>query len=540
MPLTTCAALCLPTDMNTEKKAIRQEIRSKRDAIPQEKKKELDRAILQKIASMPQFRSAKAILCYAPIGSEINLLPLVRLAQSQGKTVAFPKCDPDTEEMQFFSLLQGQKLIRGAYSIPEPPQDAPLFTPDEHTLCILPALACDRFGNRLGYGKGYYDKFLKDFRGSTVCAVYGAFLADTLPVEDHDVPVQWICTERALMRADTEKEKASKGEARIDLPTRAKELWKALLASFRKTDGASPLHQPPVLVLSTFVLLLLSGLLQPYLDRDSRYAGVAILQILIFLIPAIVYTKLRGESFLSHLRLRLPRLSQLWFLVCVLVVMITGGLLCEILTGGISSLSDDFLLYERFSAQPTASVGANVAILIAYAILPAFCEELVFRSVLCAEYEGRGVGVSMLASALFFAMLHFSLPHFFTYFVLGLLLSGAFYATRSFPAVFALHLAYNVFCLFGQPYLSAFYVSAGSTPIFIFCLITLCLLFSAFAAGEARKIYHLYAKAGADSSYTVSLPIASLPMALFSALRSWATLACILLFFVFSIIHLFS
>ncbi len=526
----------------TEKQDLRQAIKQKRDAIPPEKKKELDRLICARIAKTPQFQNATAVLFYAPIGSEVNLFPLVKLAQSKGKKIAFPRCDTNAEEMHFFELLPNQKLTRGAYSIPEPPADAPLLSPDSATLCILPALACDLHGNRLGYGKGYYDKFLASFPGIPLCALYHAFVAEELPHDEWDIPVLWICTERACIAPGDNVATADAAPPKKGISA----IWNALQAGAKRTrnalraaDAAKPLHQPPLLVLSCFLLLLLSGLVRPMLDRESRYAGVAVFQILIFLIPALVYTKLKKDSFFARIRMRPPRISQLWFILCILVMMVTGGLLCEILTGGISSLGDGFSLYEQFSAQPTGSLGANLAMILAYALLPAFCEELIFRSILCAEYEGRGAGVALLASALFFAMLHGSFPHFLTYFLLGLFLAGAFYVTKSFWTVFALHLFYNLFCLFGQPYLSAFYVTAGSSQIFIFCLVVLFLLFAAFAAGEARKIYHLYAKANADSSYTVALPIKRLPTALFGALRSPVTLGCILLFLVVAILNLF-
>ena len=89
-----------------------------------------------------------------------------------------------------------------------------------------------------------------------------------------------------------------------------------------------------------------------------------------------------------------------------------------------------------------------------------------------------------------------------------------------------------------QSFLSAFYVNAGSNEIFLFCLISLFLLFSAFAAGEARKIYHIYAKKNADSSYTVAHPTVELPARLFWSLCSPTVAPCILLWLVMAIINL--
>lgn len=538
-----------------DRSTLRTALKERRAAIPQEEKTALDRAIVGHIAKSALFKRATAILLYAPIGSEINLLPLVRLAQKQGKKVAFPRCDKETKTMRFYELLPDAKLQSGAFGIPEPDADAPLFWSDEGTLCIVPALCCDANGNRIGYGGGYYDKFLKSFKGKTLCAVYRSFLTKTLPAEEWDVPVGYLATERGvsptennLSKATVLKRKAVKiGKRSLKVASSlakkgAEQTKKGFLYAkhqLTREGEHKPMHRPALLVFSCFLLLLLSRLAEPSFGRDGRYVGTVVLQILVFLLPAVLYSKLRGGSFLERIRLRPPRPSQLWFIFCIFVVMISGGLLCEILTGGIESLSGSFTLYDFFTAQATSVPSTNIAVILAYALLPSFCEELVFRSILCSEYEERGVGVAMIASSLFFAMLHFSLPHFLTYFLLGMLLSGAFYATKSFLTVWILHFCYNLFCLFGQPYLSSFYLHAGSTEIFLLCLGVLFLLFAAFAAGEARKIYHLLAKANADSSYTVDLPIKKLPWVLWQTLRAPAAAACVILWLIVSAATLF-
>ena len=232
-----------------------------------------------------------------------------------------------------------------------------------------------------------------------------------------------------------------------------------------------------------------------------------------------------------------PRLPHIPFLLYLLVVMITGSLLTSILTGGIRSLEGNFTLYDTFVARTGTTTEMLYAIL-AYALLPALCEEFTYRSILCAEYEKRGVGVAIAASALLFAMLHFSFAHFLTYLVLGALLACAMYATRSFLAPILLHISYNIFCLFGQPYLSAFYVNAGSNEIFIFCLVVLFLLFAALSAGEARKIYHIHAKKNISSNYTTVLPWRRLPATLLETLLSPVAAVCFVIWLITSIVNL--
>ena len=533
-----------------DKMTLRGVLLQKRAEFSREERKELDRNIAAGIIDSPIFKKASMLLIYAPLENEINLLPLAHVARKHGLPIAFPRCDKETNTMQFYFLPEGQKLTSGAYGIPEPPEDAPVCIPDKHALCIVPALSYDLSGNRIGYGKGYYDRYLSTFPGVTLGAAYASMLLKNAPVEAHDLPVDWLFTERGAYHCcenvspiDQSIQEAVAPKAE-DAPSWGwKRICETLLSGSPKLGGGKdgalkPLHAPLLLVLCNFVLLLLSRLVDAsLLDRNSEFVGIILIQVFIFIIPAILYCKLRGESFTERIRLRTPRLSHIPFLLYLLVVMIAGSLLTSILTGGIRSLEGNFTLYDTFVARTGTPAQTAYAIL-AYAFLPAVGEELTYRSILCSEYEKRGVGVSMIASALLFAMLHFSFSHFLTYFFLGLLLAAAMYATRSFLAPIFLHICYNVFCLFGQPYLSAFYVNAGSNEIFIFCVVVLFLLFAAFTAGEARKIYHIHAKKNISSNYTTALPWKHLPATLLESLLSPVAAVCFAIWLITSIVNL--
>ena len=275
------------------------------------------------------------------------------------------------------------------------------------------------------------------------------------------------------------------------------------------------------------------------LCSPSRSVIVILMQLLIFALPAALYLRRSGKPLLKRMQLRLPRRSHLWFLFCMLVVMITGGLLAEILTGGIESLTGSFTLYNTFVAGAGGGIWKILYLILAYALLPALCEEIIFRGILCAEYDAFGIPISMIASSLFFALLHFSLPLLPAYLLLGFLLACVRFATHSLISAILLHLLYNLFCLFGQPYLSAFYITAGSNEIFSFCLITLFLLFSAFAAGEARKIYHLHAKRAPAALAPPIVPLRQLPKCLFGALATPATAVSLAIWLVMAIVNLF-
>ncbi len=544
------------------KAELRAILKKKRAELPTDQKKALDSAIAEHIAASPLFGNASMLLLYAPMEGEINLLPLARLARESGIPIAFPRSHTKDCTLTFHILTPDARLSRGAYGIAEPPADAPLCVPDERALCILPGLSFDRDGNRLGYGKGYYDRFLESFPGVTLGAVYASLVLRTVPTDAHDRRVAYLVTEQELLEiappveetvtplteydwqnADTPSEPEPPRPAK-EKPTREplvqtlKRIRHTMWASEHVAGIRTP-HAAMIPVLVTYALLLLSRLVEArLLDRGSQYVGVILLQVLIFILPAILYCKARGEKFTARIRLAPVRPSHIPLILSVLVMMIAGGLLTSILTGGIHSLTGNFTLYDTFVARTSSPLDILYAIL-AYALLPAFGEELIYRSILCAEYERNGVGVSITVSALFFAMLHFSFAHFLTYFVLGLLLAAVMYATRSFFVPVALHLCYNIFCLFGQPFLSAFYVNAGSTRIFLFCVIVLFLLASAIAAGEGRKIYHIYALRNADASYTVSRPIKEYPRAILASLLSPLCAVALIIFLVAAITNLF-
>ena len=535
--------------MAMTKAELRKLLKERRAAISVDERKLLDHAIVENILRSEAYQNADTLLLFAPLPGEVNLLPLVRAARRDGKQVAFPRCDTEKTVMEFFLLLPEHRLAPGAYNIPEPPMEAPLCVPTERTLCLLPALSLDPTGNRLGYGKGYYDRFLSTFPGIRAGVIYTKMMVKRLPAEEHDLPVELIFTEKRTLNCTTAViPQDGEAPAKKSTPPRADEWFGLKRLISRETlqsakNSVTPLKKPPLLVLGIFLLLTLWKLLSFLLkSRENGYVLVIFLQLLIFAAPGAVYFLLRrkenGKGIDLRPRLRPFRPEQLWFLACILAVMITGSLLLEILTGGISSLVGSFSLYSTFVAKTSGGGGRVVGILLAYALLPAVFEELIFRGVLVTEYEKFGAGVSIGISALFFALLHFSLPLFPSYFFVGVLLACSLYTTRSLLAPMLLHLGYNLFCLLGQPYLSAFYVNAGSNEIFLFCLVCLFLLFSAFAAGEARKIYHVYAKNNADSSYTVSHSPAELPARIFYALFTPATAPCLALWVIMAIIDL--
>ncbi len=288
-----------------------------------------------------------------------------------------------------------------------------------------------------------------------------------------------------------------------------------------------------LLALSTYVLLLLSRFLDTaLLSRENEYLSVVLLQVMIFLIPGLIYCRLRGSSFTERLRLHLPRPSHVLLLVSALMVLITGGLLISAYTGGIGTLDEGFTLYDTFSAGGGTSAGEVLYLLLAYAVLPAVCEEFVYRGVLCATLEPRGLVPTILYSALSFGMLHFEIRHLPVYIFAGALLCAVLYCTRSLVATTVIHMLYNVFGLFGQPALTRFHRYAGSTALFTFLLTFAFLLFAVIFCSEASRVYRGYAKAGVEAPYRVILPREELPTRLLHTLFPPVGIVCVVVYII--------
>ncbi len=250
-----------------------------------------------------------------------------------------------------------------------------------------------------------------------------------------------------------------------------------------------------VLVAIIYALLLLSRFIdKAFLTRESQYLSIILLQLLIFPIPAYLYIRTREKGYAKRLRLAPPRLSHLFLLLSAILMLISGctllGLLC-----GMMKAQPSFTLYDTFASVNDGTVGASIRLILAYGLLPAFCEELVFRGILCAEHEKHGILYASVVSALFFAFLHFDLTALPVYLFSGVLLSLVMYVTRSTIAAMIVHLGYNLFGVFVQAGLSGYCRGTGSIGLLVVLLIAVLLLSAAFFCGEIARILRRRAKA---------------------------------------------
>ena len=181
------------------KKEFRKEYLSLRNEIPLPQKEDFDRILTDKILSIPEFKCAECILLFASVGSEVDTWKLFRESINQNKKVYFPRCI-DGEKMEFLRAVSKEDFTDGKYGIPEPISDEKYTPHSQSDLAVIPALAVGRDFSRLGYGKGYYDRFLKDFKGISICPIYSQLLCRGVPTDEFDIPPKIIITPTESLR----------------------------------------------------------------------------------------------------------------------------------------------------------------------------------------------------------------------------------------------------------------------------------------------------------------------------------------------------
>lgn len=291
--------------------------------------------------------------------------------------------------------------------------------------------------------------------------------------------------------------------------------------------------QPTVLVAATYVLLLLSKMIDlTIINRENEYYSVVILQMMIFLLPGAIWCKFSGEKYVSRLRLRPFKASALLLILSAALLMISGGLLISVLFGGLESLSQNFSLYDTFISRDNGTVPTRLYLVIAYAVLPAICEEFIYRGILCREYERGGVGRAIVLSSLFFGLLHFNIVNLPVYLFSGVILAMTLYATRSLFGAMLAHFLYNIFGLFGQPYMSTLYHITNSTKLFLFLVGFTFLLSAALFCGEAARLYRQYLYHAYSTEYRqpVNTDLLSIRSSYWEVIKNPSAIVCFLLY----------
>jgi 5-formyltetrahydrofolate cyclo-ligase len=182
-----------------DKKSIREKCFQVRNELSSEWRLGADCSIARRLFESAVFQRCKTIFCYVSRPDEIDTHTIIEGALSQGKTVAVPRTIGSEHQMEFIKICGLHELKPGKLNILEPPENIELVQQgDTQTLCLIPALCTDKSGYRVGYGGGYYDRFLSNFPGESAVLVYSFLSQEDFPVESYDIPAGWIITETEI------------------------------------------------------------------------------------------------------------------------------------------------------------------------------------------------------------------------------------------------------------------------------------------------------------------------------------------------------
>ena len=296
---------------------------------------------------------------------------------------------------------------------------------------------------------------------------------------------------------------------------------------------------PTALVLVTYILLLFTKLIDiTLINRENEYFSVVILQMMIFILPGAIWCKFSGDKYMTGLRLRMIKADSILITISAAALIASGSLLLGVLFGGLESLSNNFSLYDTFISKDQGTIPNKIYLVMAYAVLPAICEEFIFRGIICHEYEKGGVLRAVIISSLFFALLHFNLQNLPMYLFSGLILAMTLYATRSLFGAMIAHFLYNIFGLFGQPYMNNLYQITNSPKLFILIIAAICIISALVFCGEAARLYkkYLYKAFSADYRQPVIKDPATIRLSYLNVIRQPSAIACFVIYIIALII----
>ncbi len=289
----------------------------------------------------------------------------------------------------------------------------------------------------------------------------------------------------------------------------------------------------PVLAIVAMTVLLASRYIKLDMPdyRENICLFIIVLQMLCLVVPSAFYIKLKGDGFVRRMRIAPMGIEKLLVTLLAVVVLILGDTLIKLLLYQTGIIEDGYSVYYQYlnGVQPGVLYS-----LVTFALVPAVCEELLFRSVLCAEYENDGVVTAVIASAALYGMFGMNFGYFPVYFFAGIIFALVMYLTRSVFSAMICHLCYNVFELVAEDTIKTILTKPQSTGFLFFASAAAFLMSLAAFFGECERIYYGYALRGVEAEHAKKCPKFNLRK--FSeALLAPTFLVCALIFIVAAI-----
>ncbi|HXG74603.1 MAG TPA: 5-formyltetrahydrofolate cyclo-ligase [Candidatus Nitrosotenuis sp.] len=181
--------------VNSEKSSLRKLLLEKRDSLSADFIEIASKKIHKNLKKIQYYQAAKTIAAYYSIGSEVRTHDILQDILSEGKTLALPRVEGD--HLIFCNITRFEDLEKGEFGIMEPKQNCPQV--DEFDVVLVPAIAMTKRGQRLGYGRGFYDRFLADKESTTIALTYSKFVVKNIPFSEGDVRIHLVVTEDEII-----------------------------------------------------------------------------------------------------------------------------------------------------------------------------------------------------------------------------------------------------------------------------------------------------------------------------------------------------
>lgn len=250
-------------------------------------------------------------------------------------------------------------------------------------------------------------------------------------------------------------------------------------------------------ILAMTVILLFAASRYVNLDalayRDNICLAVIVLQLLIMTVPCGFYTRLKGTGFAGRLKFRFMGIEKILVTLLAAITLILGDTLLKLLFYNIGFIDGEYSVYYYYLNGSDPGVLYS---LVTFALVPSICEELLFRSVIFAEYEGSGVITAAVASSALYAMFGMNLGYFPIYFFAGLMFSLVLCLTRSVFASMICHFCYCVFELVAGETVRTIITKPQSMGFLVFAVTAMFLLCLTALFGECERIFYGYAVSG--------------------------------------------
>lgn len=185
-----------------DKKSLRKEMLRNRSKIPEDTREEYSKIIANSLFDTDHYKNAQTVMAFISFGSEINTRYIIEHAIKEGKIVVIPVMVPETRELKVSRILDFSELELGHYNIPTQKEECLRFLdPKTIDLILTPGLIFARDGYRVGYGGGYYDRFLANHKDVDKIAIgFDMQVVDKVPTDEYDIPVDYILTEKSFIK----------------------------------------------------------------------------------------------------------------------------------------------------------------------------------------------------------------------------------------------------------------------------------------------------------------------------------------------------